>query len=141
MNAKPVSTKKQDRETASSSIKTLQLKRGNSSIRMKTAQSMKKVNFNQYNGATSLIITSLHFYFLFFLSDFCAGSACQNGAQCVNTGFAYTCDCLEGYHGEHCEVIDCMQNRCLNDATCDVVGSTYTCSCPPSVIGVHCDCE
>ena len=108
---------------------------------MKTAQSLKKINFIQYSGVISLIINSFYFYFLSFILEFCAGSACENGAQCVNTGVDYRCDCLEGYHGDHCEVIDCMQNRCLNDASCNVVGSTYTCSCPTSVIGVHCDCE
>ena len=35
--------------------------------------------------------------------DECASSPCENGATCTDAVDSYTCDCIAGYTGKHCE--------------------------------------
>ena len=35
--------------------------------------------------------------------DECSGVTCQNGGTCVDGINGYTCNCVAGYTGTHCE--------------------------------------
>ena len=35
--------------------------------------------------------------------DECSSNPCMNGASCTDGDESYTCDCIEGYVGTHCE--------------------------------------
>lgn len=52
----------------------------------------------------------------------CSSSPCKNGAQCEDLINNYTCHCLPGWTGLHCEnrIRPCAANSslCLNNATC-----------------------
>ena len=37
----------------------------------------------------------------------CASDPCLNGATCVDGVNMYTCDCVDGYTGTHCETGEC----------------------------------
>ena len=36
--------------------------------------------------------------------DECASNPCQNGSTCTDLRAGYTCNCVEGYTGLHCEI-------------------------------------
>ncbi|XP_072047228.1 uncharacterized protein [Amphiura filiformis] len=77
--------------------------------------------------------------------DDCDHSRCLHRSTCVDGINSYTCRCLDGYAGTHCEldIDDCAALRCLHGSSCiDRVGS-YTCQCRPRFSGVHCEnyCE
>lgn len=52
----------------------------------------------------------------------------------------YTCLCLDGFTGRHCEtdIDECKSAPCKNGATCNQYVNSYTCSCPPGFSGVNC---
>ncbi|XP_078659592.1 uncharacterized protein LOC144904521 [Branchiostoma floridae x Branchiostoma belcheri] len=44
-------------------------------------------------------------------TDDCDGVTCQNGGTCVDGDNTYTCDCVSGYEGDHCETqTDCSDS-------------------------------
>ena len=45
--------------------------------------------------------------FLTVDTDDCVGVTCQNGGACVDGVNSYTCSCVDGYEGTHCEIGKC----------------------------------
>lgn len=68
---------------------------------------------------------------------------CQNHGVCVDQSGKYSCRCLPGYAGDHCEM-ELRQNRCEDCpfyADCiDTNGSTK-CTCKPEYVGVYPNCS
>ena len=66
----------------------------------------------------------------------CYDHECQNGAQCLDPFTNYTCNCLDGYDGDLCQVnIDeCIDHLCVNGDCMDGVAN-YTCLCRPGWTG------
>ena len=58
---------------------------------------------------------------------------CLNGGQCVDGVSHYSCNCLPGFAGQHCEgdVNECLSRPCHSPGTLDCVQLTndYKCSC------------
>ena len=50
-----------------------------------------------------LLSLALARYFLIPDINECSSNPCQNGAQCVDAVNMYTCNCVPGYEGTHCE--------------------------------------
>uniref|UniRef100_A0A3Q3GYS2 Crumbs cell polarity complex component 1 n=1 Tax=Labrus bergylta TaxID=56723 RepID=A0A3Q3GYS2_9LABR len=64
--------------------------------------------------------------------DLCSPNPCQNRAICRIRGDGYSCFCVPGFQGAHCQidVNECVSQPCRNGATCvDRVG-TFSCLCP-----------
>uniref|UniRef100_A0A8C5SXF6 Crumbs cell polarity complex component 2 n=1 Tax=Laticauda laticaudata TaxID=8630 RepID=A0A8C5SXF6_LATLA len=72
----------------------------------------------------------------------CSSQLCNNGT-CLGSGGTYTCQCLPGYAGTHCEeeVDECASNPCQNGAICLDRVNEYSCFCVPGFQGVNCDVE
>nr|XP_026695377.1 uncharacterized protein LOC100181677 isoform X2 [Ciona intestinalis] len=70
----------------------------------------------------------------------CIWNPCVNGGQCVSSGHDYSCKCLAGYDGTHCEIdIDeCASNPCLNGGTCTDGVASFTCACVNGYTGADC---
>ena len=59
---------------------------------------------NSKNLKPIILIVPNKIYFFFRISDFCAfNSECLNGASCVDGEKTYSCICVQGYYGDHCE--------------------------------------
>lgn len=72
---------------------------------------------------------------------------CQNGGRCIDdcvTGNpSYTCSCLSGFTGKHCQIDmgRCFSQPCQNGGSCVDVPGSFTCLCPPDFTGPMCDTE
>uniref|UniRef100_A0A3B3XEG2 Crumbs cell polarity complex component 1 n=1 Tax=Poecilia mexicana TaxID=48701 RepID=A0A3B3XEG2_9TELE len=67
----------------------------------------------------------------------CLPNPCQNQAICRTRGNGYSCFCVPGFQGAHCQidVNECASQPCRNGATCvDGVGR-FSCLCPPGFTG------
>uniref|UniRef100_A0A3B4ZPW9 Protein crumbs homolog 1-like n=1 Tax=Stegastes partitus TaxID=144197 RepID=A0A3B4ZPW9_9TELE len=74
--------------------------------------------------------------------DLCSPNPCQNRAICRIRGDGYSCFCVPGFQGAHCQidVNECASEPCSNGATCvDRVGS-FSCLCSPGFTG-ECLCS
>ena len=70
----------------------------------------------------------LQFVFIIFIShtgfvghhcgvdvDECESDPCQHGSKCVDLVNAYSCECLAGWEGHHCQNnVMCVENPCQN---------------------------
>lgn len=65
---------------------------------------------------------------------------CQNGGTCLDGIGEYTCMCVDGFGGKHCEsdINECESSPCLNGATCNDYVNSYTCTCPLGFSGTNC---
>ncbi|MEQ2203484.1 hypothetical protein XENOCAPTIV_030825 [Xenoophorus captivus] len=80
----------------------------------------------------------------------CFPNPCQNQAICRIRGDSYSCFCVPGFQGAHCQidVNECASQPCRNGATCvDRVGR-FSCLCLPGFTGslllaqrYSCDCS
>ena len=55
-------------------------------------------------------------WFIFSFPDIneCHSDPCMNGATCEDGVFQYTCDCVDGYTGTHCETgMHCIGQECF----------------------------
>ncbi|XP_049910208.1 protein crumbs homolog 1 isoform X1 [Epinephelus moara] len=73
--------------------------------------------------------------------DQCSPNPCQNRAICRTRGDGYSCFCVPGFQGAHCQidVNECASQPCRNGATCvDKVGR-FSCLCSPGYTGATCE--
>ncbi|KAG8128763.1 hypothetical protein E2320_015533, partial [Naja naja] len=79
------------------------------------------------------------------LNDPCLGNKCLHG-KCFATNSAYTCKCIDGYAGMHCDRKNDSSNSCrflkCNHGQCKISaqGEPY-CECDPNYSGERCDRE
>ncbi|KAM8875717.1 LOW QUALITY PROTEIN: protein crumbs homolog 1-like [Spinachia spinachia] len=75
--------------------------------------------------------------------DQCSPNPCQNRAICRVRRDGYSCFCVPGFQGAHCqiEVNECVSQPCRNGATCvDRVGR-FSCLCSPGFTGTTCEIQ
>ena len=85
---------------------------------------MGKSNFNA-------LLTIIVFLAFSCTKDNCQDAICLNGGICNNG----TCQCEEGYSGEHCDSYDlCFKVVCENGGHCEL----GDCICPPGWTGTNC---
>lgn len=53
----------------------------------------------------------------------------------------YTCQCLPGYTGQHCEneINECESSPCHNGGQCTDLLAAYSCACTEDYAGPQCD--
>ncbi|XP_053387231.1 fibropellin-3-like [Mercenaria mercenaria] len=73
--------------------------------------------------------------------DECHSSPCLNGGRCVDMLNEYTCTCVPGYAGTHCEqdIDECASSPCQNGATCVDMINEYSCTCSAGYVGLNCE--
>ncbi|XP_072017664.1 uncharacterized protein [Amphiura filiformis] len=73
----------------------------------------------------------------------CSSDPCQNGGTCMDSVNEYSCSCLAGYVGVHCEIDinECSSDPCQNGGTCTDSVNGYSCSCLAGYVGVHCEVD
>lgn len=69
--------------------------------------------------------------------DQCSPNPCQNSAICRARGDGYSCFCVPGFQGAHCQidVNECASEPCRNGATCEDRVGNFSCLCPPGFTG------
>ncbi|XP_056233694.1 protein crumbs homolog 1 isoform X2 [Seriola aureovittata] len=75
--------------------------------------------------------------------DLCSPNPCQNRAICRTHRDGYSCFCVPGFQGAHCQidVNECVSQPCSNGATCvDKVGR-FSCLCSPGFTGATCEVQ
>ena len=78
---------------------------------------------------------------IFLPVDECVDKLCDNGGTCVDRINSYSCTCVQGYTGDHCEtdVDDCDGVECQNGGSCVDGVNSYTCTCDLGFKGEHCE--
>ena len=49
-----------------------------------------------------------HKSYVSYIKD-CESSPCENGGECTDAVNSYTCLCVAGYRGTHCETSECLK--------------------------------
>lgn len=80
---------------------------------------------------------------IFVSADDCKDVACQNGGSCVDGNNDYSCTCLIGFEGRHCEVDinECLSNPCHVNADCTNEVGSYRCTCRQGYAGNGFSCS
>jgi hypothetical protein len=76
-------------------------------------------------------------------TDECEGITCHNDGTCIDQVGGYTCDCVDGFAGTHCDrnIDECIGVTCQNGGTCvDQIGG-YDCSCMSGYEGTSCETD
>ncbi|KAE8281530.1 Cadherin EGF LAG seven-pass G-type receptor 1 Precursor [Larimichthys crocea] len=68
--------------------------------------------------------------------DLCYSGPCMNNGRCRSREGGYTCECLEDFTGEHCELNAssgrCIPGVCKNGGKCvNRLAGGFMCQCPP----------
>uniref|UniRef100_A0AAR2IKU9 Neurogenic locus notch homolog protein 1 n=1 Tax=Pygocentrus nattereri TaxID=42514 RepID=A0AAR2IKU9_PYGNA len=81
-----------------------------------------------------------NFFHMIVDNDECASTPCKNGAKCIDGPNMYTCQCTEGYTGQHCEtdIDECFSSPC-HYGTCKDGLAGFTCLCRPGYTGRLCE--
>uniref|UniRef100_A0A8C6SJ24 Peptidase S1 domain-containing protein n=1 Tax=Neogobius melanostomus TaxID=47308 RepID=A0A8C6SJ24_9GOBI len=96
----------------------------------------------------------LEYQLLYSTGDPCDSAPCQNGATCTRLVRTFVCKCAPGYHGHHCDKVDCLcfikwgcEHFCANGAerqSCSCADGYRlqrdNASCSPQVRYVHFPC-
>ncbi|KAL9969518.1 hypothetical protein ACROYT_G021740 [Oculina patagonica] len=67
--------------------------------------------------------------------------ACQNGGSCQDVIDGYSCQCMLGYTGDHCEtdIDECQSVECKNGGICEDGIASFTCTCADGFSGELCE--
>ncbi|KAF7228987.1 transcript variant X3 [Nothobranchius furzeri] len=68
--------------------------------------------------------------------DLCYSGPCKNNGRCRSREGGYTCECLEDFTGDHCELSassdHCVPGVCKNGGKCvNRLAGGFMCQCPP----------
>ncbi|XP_058806153.1 protein crumbs isoform X2 [Phymastichus coffea] len=74
----------------------------------------------------------------------CADQPCKNGSTCTDvvnseTADNFTCTCMPGFEGSHCDKPYCLNRKCENNGNCLDQHQTPQCSCPLGFTGLYCE--
>ncbi|KAJ7391373.1 hypothetical protein OS493_018416 [Desmophyllum pertusum] len=66
---------------------------------------------------------------------------CQHGGSCQDVIEGYSCQCMPGYTGAHCEtnIDECQVVDCKNGGTCQDGIASFTCNCADGFSGELCE--
>ncbi|XP_030582747.1 protein crumbs homolog 1 isoform X2 [Archocentrus centrarchus] len=75
--------------------------------------------------------------------DQCSQNPCQNQAICQTRGDSYSCFCVPGFQGSHCQidVNECASQPCRNGGTCEDRVGRFSCLCSPGFTGATCEIQ
>ncbi|KAF5275697.1 hypothetical protein FQA39_LY06809 [Lamprigera yunnana] len=71
----------------------------------------------------------------------CLNDPCVNGVCIDDLNTSYSCYCIDGYTGIHCQTNwdECWSNPCQNGGICHDGIATFNCSCSPGFAGEFCE--
>ncbi|XP_039278690.1 protein eyes shut [Nilaparvata lugens] len=71
----------------------------------------------------------------------CLSNPCIYGICMDDLNSSYTCYCIDGYTGVHCQTNwdECWSSPCLNGGECHDGVAAFNCSCPPGFLGDLCE--
>lgn len=78
------------------------------------------------------------------VGQLCASSPCFFNGSCTETGNNnYSCQCLSGFTGLHCEfnISTCQPNPCQRNGTCTLHGNMANCTCISGWTGSYCNID
>nr|XP_058945176.1 von Willebrand factor D and EGF domain-containing protein-like [Pocillopora verrucosa] len=75
--------------------------------------------------------------------DDCMNHTCTVSASCVDGVNNYSCVCLVGFTGDHCEtnIDECINHTCANGASCVDLVNNFSCSCMAGFSGDLCETD
>ncbi|XP_069677103.1 protein eyes shut isoform X2 [Periplaneta americana] len=73
----------------------------------------------------------------------CLSNPCVYGICIDDLNSTYTCYCIDGYTGVHCQTNwdECWSSPCLNGGTCTDGVAAFNCTCPDGYAGAFCETD